>query len=302
MSQNIISEWADSQKTQEALLSNVELNKLAHEFCKKFGVKVGYNALKDSVGVFTPTGLPAGRLDIRHAYNRKHEMENVYVFDSPIVNKQKGSARSSRDARDSTKITGLLRAIEKNNEEPTDQKLYKQYSGGLRFAFGRLEGDRHISRPSVEYHSTLSVFINCLNGSAHTNEQMTFMEDVVKQHNKMQKAWEDNKTLLKRFAGGCTIIGYDEREKFYLIGRARYEKDDAIVEQLQRHNTIEGTPHVGLAVMVKEYFRGRGSNFNSENAFGFSRHDCYHPNIDVSCGYAGNNIAWMLVPDEAPTV
>ena len=158
MSQNIISEWADSQKTQEALLSNVELNKLAHEFCKKFGVKVGYNAVKDSVGVFTPTGLPAGRLDIRLAYNRKHEMENVYVFDSPIVNKQKGSARSNRDARDSTKITGLLKSIEKYNEGPTDQKLYNQYRSGIAYAFSQLGNkyrNDHVSSPSE--HTLYSV-------------------------------------------------------------------------------------------------------------------------------------------------
>lgn len=313
MSQNIISEWADPQKTQERLDANPELAKLAYEFCKRFGVKVGEHSTSGRLIVYTPSGLQGGSLLIGETYNREHKRVPVYKFTSYIVGKTKGSANSDRDTRDSTKITGLLKSIEKYNEGPTDQKLYKQYKSGIAYAFTQL-GERRIERVSSPNEDILyGVFKRYLGGqtiSEMPSHLVNEMGEYVKQVEKKLVEQELKKSLLYRFAGGCTLIGWSDDGNYYLIGRTRYDTqvaspndtDKIVVEDLKRYNNIEETPHAGLAVILREYFKSKDNNHDARNAFGYRRHDAYHEEVDVSCGYAGTNIAWMLVPDEAPTV
>lgn len=313
MSQTIISEWADAQKTQECIDANPELAKLAYEFCKRFGVKVGNHTVPSRLTVYTPSGLEGGYLFVGETYNREHKRVPVYMFNSHIVAKSKGSANSNRDTRDSTKITGLLKSIEKYNEGPTDQKLYNQYRSGIAYAFSQLGNkyrNDHVSSPSE--HTLYSVFKRYLGGqtiSEMPSHLVNEMGEYVIQVEKKIAERETQKSLLHRFAGGCTLIGWSDEFDYYLIGKTRYDTKDSshndankvVVEDLKRYNNIAETPHAGLAVILKEYFKATPLH-DPRNAFGYRRHDSYHEAVDVACGYAGTNIAWMIIPDEAPTV
>ena len=99
--------------------------------------------------------------------------------------------------------------------------------------------------------------------------------------------------------------GYATGRPHYIIGTVRFDmqKEEVTFENMQRHEDLTDTDLQGTAVMFKEYFKGREtSRYDDKNAFGFRRHDDYHEALDVACGYAGNSIAWMIIPHEAPTV
>ena len=209
--------------------------------------------------------------------------------------------------------SGLLKSIEKYNEGPTDQKLYNQYRSGIAYAFSQLGNkyrNDHVSSPSE--HTLYSVFKRYLGGqtiSEMPSHLVNEMGEYVIQVEKKIAERETQKSLLHRFAGGCTLIGWSDEFDYYLIGKTRYDTKDSshndankvVVEDLKRYNNIAETPHAGLAVILKEYFKATPLH-DPRNAFGYRRHDSYHEAVDVACGYAGTNIAWMIIPDEAPTV
>jgi hypothetical protein len=309
MSQSIISEWADVQKTQERIDANPELAKLAHEFCKRFGLKVGNAAGLYILNVFTSAGLNAGSLRVSEVRNRESKTVPLYIFRSPCVDKMKGSAHSNRDERDSTKITGLLKSIEKNNEVPTDEKLYKQYRGGIAYAFGQLDRINAERTAAIDYDLAISVFKNVLGNRPSSPHEMQQLEVVMIEHDRIIKATQLSNSLFSRYSKGCTLIGWDDVTHSLLMGKAqlptmqktRVTESDIVISDVRRYNRVEDTPHAGLAVMLKEYFKTTNVK-DDDNPFGFRRHDAFHEAVDVSCGYAGTNIAWMIVPDEAPTV
>lgn len=315
---NIISAWADTQKIEEVLDNNPELKKLAHEFTarfKGFTISEVYTHNRsvhaNEVSLLTDRGLVAGSLTV-DSTTIDGKRVPCYMFSSSSVRKQKSSKNSDSRTRDSIKITGLLKAIEKNNEVPSEKTIYKEFVGGISYAFGSLS-DRKNRMPSVNDDLAIEV-LKRFSGRDSTPLPISLQEEVNKVLDDYQKAVATNETSLAtymRYAKGCTLIAWGRGDiSHYLVGTCRLDikegqrTDDMsclVISDLTRHHTLTDTPHAGLAVMFREYFKG--SNYGDEaNEMGFGFHDRYHEDIDVACGYSGGKYCWILIPNEAPTV
>lgn len=315
---NIISAWADMQKTEEVLRNNSELNKLAHEFIARFKgfyvsecYKHNKEAVTDRLDLLTEKGLWAGTLIVDRVYVDGKQIP-CYMFSSPSIKKQRSSSHSDNRTRDSIKITGLLKSIEKNNEVPSEKTIYKEFGGGIGYAFASLT-NRRIDTPSVNKNLAIEVFKRFV-GKDSTPLPISMQEQVNQVLNEYQKAMvasAANASLYARYSKGSTLIAWGRGAKpHYLVGTCRLDikngqrTDDMsalVISDLTRHSTIADTPHAGLAVMFREYFKG--TNYHDEdNEFGFGFHDHYHEDIDAACGYTGGQYCWILIPNEAPTV
>lgn len=315
---NIISAWADTQKTEEVLNNNPELKKLAHEFTarfKGFFVSETYannrSTQSNAVSVLTDRGLVAGSLMVDSTIIDGKRVP-CYMFSSSSIRKARGSKNSDSRTRDSIKITGLLKSIEKNNEVPDEKTIYKEFSGGIAYAFSSLSS-RRTRIPSVNDDLAIEV-LKRFSGRDSTPLPISLQEQVNKVLDDYQKAIATNESSLAtymRYAKGCTLIAWGRGVKpHYLVGTCRLNiqegqrADDMsclVINDLTRYNTLADTPHAGLAVMFREYFKN--SNYGDEgNEMGFGFHDLYHEDIDASCGYSGGQYCWILIPNVAPTV
>lgn len=311
---NIISVWADTQKTEAVLNGNAELNKLVHEFTARFkGFTVaqetsynGNSCLGDRVLLLNEDGMECGKLIVDTAYMDGKQVP-VYMFSSSSVKKERSSKNSDSRTRDSIKITGLLKAIEKNNDLPTKESIYKEFAGGIGYAFGQLH-KREVDTPRLGSQQTIEV-LKRFTGRDTTALPASLMEEVNKvldQYEKKLAQDSQRNTDLLRFAKGCAVIGWARgNDPYYLVGTARLDdpesKQTLHTNNMTRYKTLAETPHAGLAAMLREYFKGT-SYADEANELGFAFHDKYHPDMDVSCGYSGSKYCWILIPNEAPTV
>lgn len=311
---NIISAWSDTQKTEAILDGNAELNKLVREFTARFkGFTVAEEYafredeyLKDRVLLLNEDGIVCAKLIVDRGYVDGKQVP-IYMFNSASVKKERSSRFSDSNTRDSIKITGLLKAIEKNNDLPTKESIYKEFAGGIAYAFGQLAG-REMDTPRLGPQQTIEV-LKRFTGRDITALPASLMEEVDKVLEQYEKKLiHDNarNVNLFRFAKGCTLIGWGRgNNSHYLVGTARLDdpasKQTVCVDDLVRHNTLAETPHAGLAAMLREYFKGT-SYADEANELGFAFHDKYHPDMDVACGYSGSRYCWILIPNEAPTV
>lgn len=314
---NIISAWADTQKTEEVLNNNPELKKLVHEFTarfKGFFVSEMYSNNKihpNAVSVLTENGLVAGSLTVDSTIADGKRVP-CYMFSSSSIRKERSSRNSDNRTRDSIKITGLLKSIEKNNEVPSVKTIYKEFSGGIAYAFGSL-AERKTRIPSVQNDLAIEV-LKRFSGRDSTPLPISLQEQVNKVLDEYQKAMtlhESAMATFERYAKGCTLIAWGRGVKpHYLVGTCRQDIQEGqrasdtsrlVIGDLVRYNTLADTPHAGLAVMFREYFKN-SNHSDEDNEMGFAFHDQYHEDIDVSCGYSGGQYCWILIPNEAPTV
>lgn len=310
---NIISEWADMQKTEAILNSNPELNKLVREFTARFkGFTVsesyGYNDTHntDRVLLLNEAGVECATLKVDRGYVDGKQVP-IYMFSSPSVKKERSSRFSDSHTRDSTKITGLLKSIEKNNDLPTKESIYKEFSAGIGYAFSQLQ-TREMDTPRLGAQQTIEV-LKRFTGRDTTALPGSLMEEVNKVLDQYEKKLVHDKTSnvnLFRFGSGCTVIGWGRGAKsHYLVGTSRLDDPTGslkvTVSGMARYKTLADTPHAGLAVMIREYFKGTDL-YEADNELGFKFHDKYHNDMDVSCGYSGSKYCWILIPNVAPTV
>jgi len=315
MTQDIISEWADIEKTRELLESQEKLNKLAYDFCKKFGVFVSRS--KDNsrsyLDVLTKDGLNAGTLRVDIGYVRG-KSQDVYIYSANHITKDRSSANSNNRERDSSKINTLLKSIEKNNEEPSTENIYKEFVSGVHSAFETLR-EREDRQNYINAGLALAVFHRysmMLKGEPtsplspkHHDEMM----DELSRNKKNLRIMQDNEARFARFARGCTVIGTIRGKappyNYYVGTVKRDEVGHILIENLVRHASVRDIPHLaGVLAMLREYFKGNKSeHYDSRSDVGCNFHDEYHSAMDIACGYSNgrtNSVVWTLIPNEPP--
>lgn len=283
-----------------------ERNKLLAEVCSSFNVRV-YDASHDGHHIHlvtTQNHLNAGVVWADKTGNG----DTIYFYSSPLVSKQKGSANSSADTRDSKKITTLLANIRKNSEIPTEELLVNTYKRGIRAAF-RSIGQRY-GHDHFEIDNSLALIATKAVLGIDTHEIPSNIESLKACYDKYMKKLNSVKQLeshKERFAKGATFIGIIDSQSslknakiYYLVGDTSYDadKDEVTIHgSVKRYSTLADTPLAADAMIIRTYFDGKG-NPDNDNELHMRRNDHYHHEIDVAQGYDNYRELFVLIPKE----
>ena len=288
------------------------MKELVHEFCTAFGVKITHNKATEEgfkrrgVDVVDNNGFPLGQLQI----SSNGAGDKLYIYECEgIIRKQKSSANSGQSARDSTKISGLIKSLKTHAEYPMAEGCYKQFKTVINFGFGQMDRVRVSSSINVDKDKFMAIAHEIL-GIEYEGYYVDrdWIRSVVNNFKKEESKKNEGKKLLERFAKGMTVIRLPHnhyrggsQESFYLIGKATYDTANdkvATIGDFIRYDSISDTPYAGLAVMCKTYMSKTPHGCSSGNDFGIDRGDAYIADLDITNCYAGNT-HMILIPDHA---
>ena len=305
---DIVSQFADRERTENVLANNQMLRRFAHEFCHEFDTRVmeqkdfSHGYPNNILRLLTASGMEAGFISIaRH----QGEDENHYNVAMSTIHKEKASKRSSRNERDSDKLSTLFRVIRKNKEEPTDAKLLINYGGHLRYALGQIERE---AAPTIRVNSdvtlaTVKMALGVDNSAVqfHTAELQEAYERYLKDKAKYDNAASDR----KRYNKGFYAVGVMQAGRYnahYLVteGHCELDKDGSYKTIIQptvtRYSTLADSPLAVTAMMIRTY--GEGKNWDGEDKdMKLPWADKYYSDIDIATGYSGRGDGlWLLIP------
>jgi hypothetical protein len=308
---DIVSQFADRERTENILANNEMLRRFANEFCYEFGTKV--MELKDfsdrypnnQLRILTARGMDAGTISIaRH----NGENENHYNVTMPtVINKGKASRRSDKGARDSDKLTTLFRALRKNKEEPTDEKLINVFRTHINYALSRVD-NRETPQINVSQGVTLATVKMAL---GIDNGEVQFYSDEIKSaYAKYMKAKEKSdagKSDRARFNKGFHVVGIMNANRYnahYIVteGHCGVEKDETKVvlqPTLTRYTSLADSPLAVTAMLIRTY--GEGKQWDGDDIdIKLPWRDTYYSDIDVATGYSGRGEGlWLVIPKYA---
>lgn len=302
----IISQFADQERTENILANNDMLRRFAHEFCHTFGTKVRQEKnyadqyLNNILNILTASGLEAGKIGI---YRHQGESENHYRVTMPqVIRKEKSSRRSGKDERDSDKLTTLFRALEKNKEIPTDEKIMRVYKGPMRYALGRVK-DRREANISLSQDTIINMASFVMKGidqlrSDTTNEVAAAYATYLKAKSKQDEGIKE----FERFSKGFHVVGVmGSVDKYYLVteGTATGTENDEIHIQpnVTRYQSMADSPLAATAMMIRTYAEGKLNVDTDANDFRLPWGDKYYSDIDIATGYSGREQGlWIVIP------
>jgi len=299
-----ISQFANRDATQEQIDNNPKLKSLAMQVCHEFNLRVHQHKEAHKLGILTEQGLPVGNISVIKDYR---DQEYFYEISMPdIISKEKSSARSDRNSRDSDKIATLLKSIKKNKEIPTMDKLSKTYLQCLFYALQRV-GEAHKPEVTVRNDVALSAIkfalgIDTMEVQLHTAKLQEIYDQYMKSVSELSNAQSNQARYLK----GCTAIGMaggrwsDSNKPYYLVGNVGADEDGNLAFQgnLTRYATLTDTEHAPTAAMVRTYMQGH-KNGSGNNDLGIPWADRYYHEIDIATGYTGSSGLWALIPKYA---
>lgn len=283
-----------------------ERNKLLAEICKTFNLRVkDVSESENEVHLVTAENhLQAGFIWADKTGNG----DIIYFYNNPLVSKQKGSANSASDTRDSKKIATLIANLRKHNEIPTEELLANTYKSGIRSAF-RSIGERY-RHDHFEIDNSLALIATKAVLGIDKDVIPSNIESLQACYNKYMKKLNSVKQLeshKERFAKGVTFIGVMEpnykmkyTKTYYLVGDASYDQDKdevTIHGTVKRYSTLVDTPLAADAMIIRTYFDGKG-NPEKDNELHMRRNDHYHHEIDVAQGYHNYKELFVLIPKE----
>ena len=279
-------------------------NKLLVEICSAFNLKIK-DISKSQLEVHLVTAenhLNAGYIWASRTGNG----DTIYFYSNPLVSKQKGSANSSSDTRDSKKIATLIANIRKNSEIPTEECLSNTYKAGIRAAF-RSIGDRY-GHDHFEIEDSLALVATKVVLGIDKDVIPSNIESLQACYDKYMKKLNAVKQLeshKERFAKGATFIGVmndnhnlEHTKVYYLIGEASFDldKDEVTIHGgVKRYSTLADTPLAGDAMIIRTYLDGKGSP-DKDNELHIRRNDHFHHKIDVAQGYNNYRELFVLIP------
>lgn len=277
-------------------------------FAGTYGLRI-HNALSDCVNFVTASGLPAGELSYRKDYTRKSKnpLGTFFHYQSKLISKERSTGRSDKKARDSDKVTGIINALKKNNEEPKDESLLTPYVNSMRYAFMAANPSSNSPTILLGDAPTLALVKLFIDNDKVTVE--THRENIEKAYatylDKFEKM-KDARTILSRFQKGCHAIGIIPNPNgdkfFYLVGDAEYDAvtQGYTLKNHARHKTLTNTPLAADAAIIRTYAQGMPW-YNSENELGLALRDSFLFDIDVAIGYSNfENGMWALIPKTPP--
>ena len=320
---DIISPFAERETVQAWLdkLANgdeayKELYKFIHE------VATAHNLLLDEISglnyptahmVLKDTGLQAASLTTQKTYQRRsNSNELIYRYASPCISKEKCSANSDRDARDSSKLSTLMRALKKNNEVPTQEKIQSALASGMHYAFYQVSKEADRTQFSINMDADMSVALTKFAIGVDNDLSSMYIEQLKQKYSeylvKVDTHRESNKNKA-RFAKGATVVCiYDPQRShstmgsLYLVGKADWDyanQKPTFHAPLKRYSKLSESPIAPVAMMINSYMQGH-PRYEKENEFGLPRNDTYYPDIDVATGYSSWRQFWVVIPNEAP--
>ena len=217
-----------------------------------------------------PDGIPVGRLMVNMNGERDKETGKhipVYYYESPLVNKMKGSARASRDCRDSISIKGLIASTKKSGDMPSSQALLKHFIRGISYAFGATLRDTRPTHLSLDQDELLALVLSHL--ELDKNSVKIYDENIKAKYkdyvDSQVKAMQSN-TVHNRFCEGSYLIGVvshslngvDRLDKpYYLVGEVsttspqpRDYKDFIFHAPLKRYSSLMDCPEIAPHVPI----------------------------------------------------
>jgi len=307
--EKFLSSYGYADSAMDAIEKYDGLKELVHEFCTAFDVKVTHNSNDDTivrrfVNVVDNNGYPLGSLKVDKNQNGKR----IYIYDcETIINKSKSSANSYQGARDSTKISGLIKTLKTNGEYPRASGTYKHLLQVINYGFGAMGRDRADRNLSVPVETFMGMAHQILGiPSEFFNVDRDLLQRHIDQYRKNKTEAKESEDLMDRFAKGMSVIRLSSGghrgnpDGFYAIGKATYDRATSkatITEPFIRYDSISDSPFAGLAIMCKTYM-SKGNNYSDDNDFGVRRGDSYISDLDVVNCF-GNGFHLLLVPDNA---
>jgi hypothetical protein len=314
MRDDFISKFAHN-KTQiiERLDTQPVFRTSVAEFCATTGLKIAYvNGSLPRAYFLTSGGFPAG--DLQWSMSGWNDRKMRYIYSGPFVHKEKASSSSSRNQRDSEKITGILSALKRNDRAqiPTDEKTFERYKAGIKFGFGSCMHNKSAPRISVDSEEAHALIEAFLHKSQVGAESMRSIFEAKYQHylDKVEELREARANLT-RFTEGAKIIGiiantipneksdaFDD-DCFYAVGDAIFdEKAGKVTLQgpLERYESLKESPVAADAAIIRTY-TGDKSWAAKDNELGIPMTDKFYDEIDVGVGYNTHETGiWVVIP------
>jgi hypothetical protein len=297
-----ISQFANQNATQEQMDNNPKLKSLAMQMCHEFNLRVHQHKEAHKLGILTEQGLPVGNISVIKDYR---DGEFYYEVSMPeIISKEKSSARSDRNSRDSDKVATLLKSIKKNKEQPTTEKLTKSYLQCLYYALQRVG---EAGKPDITIRNDVALSaikfalgIDMMGVQLHTAKLQEIYDQYMKEVQTLSSAKDNHDRYLK----GCTAIGiagnrwHEAGKSYYLVGNVGADEDGNLAFQggLTRYASLADTEHAPMAAMIRTYMQGSKHRSDSNNDLGIPWADTYYNEIDIATGYTGNTGLWALIP------
>lgn len=314
MREDLISKFArDKAQIIERLSDKPEFRTAVAEFCATTGLKVAYASPVGNRAYFlTPGGFFGGDLQwVLEGWKANRKMR--YIYSGPFVSKEKASASSSRNQRDSEKITGILTALKRDDRAqiPTDEKIFGRYKQGIKFAFTSCVDGRsapQISIDPTEAHALVEYF---LGRSEMVQAHRASIESKYEHYLDKMEEMREARANLTRFTAGAKIIGIvpdqlpDEREGvhadryFYVVGEASFnDKAGGVMFQspLERYESLQDSPVAADAAIIRTY-TGDKSWAAKDNELGIPMRDKFYDEIDIGTGYHTHDSGiWVVIP------
>lgn len=303
---DIISPFADREAVEFLFGQHPALKSLAQEFCAAFkDVSVAQDRHGTvGVSVLMNNGIEVGKL-------RAVAGGEFYTYSSPhLVKKAKKSARSEKDTRDAKTITGLIKAVIKNNEQPRIEPVYKSFERAVRYAFHATGTTKDVY---VEMSHEMRAYMvkRFVEGDKYPRDPVRDSE-VEKLYDNIvarEREQHESRKNIVRFSKGCKLIGiseinHEKGEYAYYVGSAmanldgKFQVDKVVISDIQRRSDIFSDPSlVADMTIIKAYMETKPDT--GRNAFGVPFRDEYYSDIDVATGYENREMLWVLIPNEA---
>lgn len=315
MIEKYFASFVDPRSAEVFAQGDKEFLKACCDFASFFDLRVAPPLVSRSIGqvgkagMFSRSGLYVGTLAYLKNYSSSGG-EYYYSFEAPtLICKQRSSRNSGRYTRDSEKISNLIKAIVKANEQPEETKLLRQARNAVRYAFGCvLQSGANAPRLDLDQQALIALIESHLNVNPQSVGQYESM---------IQQKYDDylialDRTRLRgvehdRFKKGSHFIYVTDtpyHAPAYIVGKAVETGVNAlpVLSGYTRYETLQGTEHAALAAMVRTYSLGKEWG-DEGNEFGLSRIDRHFPDLDISVGYDTTDRGFCVVfPEEGPSL
>lgn len=289
-----------------------ELRRLAQEVNAAFGTQViqigrimNITSYKPSVRFITADGIQCGSGSVTKDGKKDGGDVYRYYLSFPTISKEKASANSDRDSRDSVNLPALIRTIKKNGEEPTNKKILDALNDGMKYTM-RAVSNSVRSNPRLSFDTDLALAVTRFIlgvDSQLPNMYISHLQDKFNQFQSEMQSFEAANADYARYARGVTLVCINtvESKPHYLVGDATFNTANDRFELqggLKRYNSLADSPIVEIATMIKTYFQGT-PHYEKDNDLGVLRQDKYFPDIDIAVGYAKHQELWVAIPKNA---
>ena len=311
----MISQFTDQEATRKHLDEHPLLARFAAEFCNNFGTTVAYCTSRSrAVSLHTANGLYAGSLHYEPDGGRDKNgvrIPTYYYNSEACVRKERSSARAGRYSRDSVKISTLIRTVKTQKEEPTDEKIAREYKSGIRYAFIYARGNDRAVRLQLSDDALIAVTRTYLGVDSDVMRiYHAELEEAYKKYEEEVRANTMRNGTFERFAKGSYAIGYmtdETKQPYYLVGEATVDSitmssssDIQFHAPLKRYSTLADCPEIAHHVPIIAAWADGKYHDRGVGELKLPRNDTYHEEIDVATGYNSSASFWTLIPKEAP--